>query len=135
MKLEHTRLESRLKELGAQWAHAELRGDTTVLESILADDFVAVGPRGFVLDKEQYLEPRRSGDLRIEAFAWSDVTVREYGAAAIAVGIQTQQAAYRGQDASGRFRVTHVAVRKAGRWQVVGLHISGPIPNVPPGQG
>ena len=40
------------------------------------------------------------------------------------MGIQAQQATYKGHDASGRFRGTLVAVRKDGRWLIAGLHLS-----------
>jgi hypothetical protein len=60
------------------------------------------------------------------------VSVRQYGDAAIATGIQTQQTAYRGNDASGRFRVSHVYVRKGDRWLFASIQLSGPIPDMPP---
>jgi hypothetical protein len=70
---------------------------------------------GFVLNKDQYLAGRRSGDLKQEAFAWHDVHVRVYGDAAIAVGSQIQKTMYQGHDASGQFRVTQVFTRKGDR--------------------
>jgi ketosteroid isomerase-like protein len=119
-------------DLGQRWAAAELRGDAEGLGALLADDFVLVGPLGFVLDKEQYLQSRRSGDLKHEALAWDDVRVRMYGETAVAIGSQTQKSTYQGHDASGRFRVTQIAARLGGRWAIVGLHYS-PIAQPPGG--
>lgn len=53
----------RLQKLGGDWAAADMRGDTSFLESVLADDFIAVGPRGFMLTKEQWLSHHASGSL------------------------------------------------------------------------
>jgi ketosteroid isomerase-like protein len=118
-------------ELGQQWAAAEASGDADQLDRLLGDDFILVGPLGFVLDKQQYLGSRRSGDLKHASLTWEDVTVRVYGEAALAVGSQTQRSTYQGRDASGRFRVTQIAVRRPGGWQMVGLHYSPIAP--PPG--
>jgi hypothetical protein len=52
-------------DLGRQWADAESRGDAEALEALLADDFLLVGPLGFVLDKQEYLGSRRSADLNM----------------------------------------------------------------------
>jgi ketosteroid isomerase-like protein len=123
--------EQQVLDLGRRWAAAELRGDAETLGPLLADDFVCVGPLGFVIDKEQYLGARRSGDLKHESLVWEDVRVRVYGEAAVAVGSQTQRSTHQGRDASGRFRVTQVAVREGSRWAIVGLHYS-PIAQ-PPG--
>jgi ketosteroid isomerase-like protein len=111
-------------ELGRHWANAERAGDADALEQLLADDFLLVGPLGFMLDKSQYLGSRRSGDLRHESLVWEDVRVRAYGDAAVAVGSQTQRTTYLGRDASGRFRVTQVAIRKGDHWILAGLHYS-----------
>src|SRR5436190_249381 len=99
-------------ELGQRWAAAERAGDADALEPLLADDFRLVGPLGFMLDKTQYLGSCRSGDLRHEFLEWAEVSVRVYGEAAIAVGVQTQRSTYQGRDASGRLRVTQIAVRR-----------------------
>jgi hypothetical protein len=111
-------------ELGRQWASAERLGEAAALEPLLAPDFLLVGPLGFMLDKTQYLGSRRSADLRHESLVWEDVGVRVYDNAAVAVGSLTQRSTYQGRDASGRFRVTQVAVRYGDRWSIVGLHYS-----------
>jgi ketosteroid isomerase-like protein len=116
--------QDRVLELGRQWAEAELRGDADALSSLLDADFVCVGPLGFLLDKDQYLGPRRSGDLKHVAFDWQDVRVRVYGDAAVAVGSQLQKTTYQGRDASGQFRVTQVLVRTGDRWLIASLHLS-----------
>jgi ketosteroid isomerase-like protein len=128
--------QDQILELGRRWANAELRGDAEALSSLLDADFVCVGPLGFVIDKEQYLAGRRSGDLHQAAFAWQDVRVRVYGDAAVAVGSQIQKTTYQGRDASGQFRGTQVLVRKGDGWVIASLHLS-PIsqPPAPPGGG
>src|ERR671933_435170 len=108
MSTQNTAVEQQVLELGRHWAAAELRGDPQALSPLLADDFLLVGPLGFMLDKEQYLGSRRSGDLKHASLVWEDVRVRVYGEAAVAVGSQTQRRPYQRGDASGRFRVTQI---------------------------
>jgi ketosteroid isomerase-like protein len=111
-------------ELGRQWADAELRGDADALSALFDADFVCVGPLGFILDKEQYLGARRSGELKQEAFDWRDVRVRVYADAAVAVGTQVQKTTFQGREVSGEFRVTQVLVRQGDRWLIASLHLS-----------
>ena len=119
-------------QLGQDWADAERRMDAAALDRMLAGDFVGIGPLGFVLNREQWLDRYRSGTLRNSAFEWQVDTVREYDATAIAVGIQTQETSYQGHDSSGRYRVTQVYVQQGGRWLIASIHLSGPMPPAPP---
>ena len=116
--------QDQILELGRRWARAELQKDTDILASLLDPDFNCVGPVGFVINKEQYLGARRSGDLKHEAFAWEDVHVRVYGDAAIAVGSQYQTSTFQGRDASARLRATQVLIRKGESWLIASLHLS-----------
>jgi len=119
-------------ELGQRWAAAEQAADADALDALATDDFTLVGPLGFVLDKQQWLDRYHNGDLVTSSLVWNDVHVRDYGTAAIAVGVHTQQAAYRGQPSDGRFRATHVAVQAGDRWLLAGIHLSPIAP--PPGR-
>lgn len=111
-------------KLGRQFADAQQRGDVAALDEVLTDDFKLVGPLGFVLSREDWLEQHRSGALGVQSLEWDDVDVRSYDETAIAIGRQNQRAAYRGQPADGSFRVTQIAVRADDRWALAGLHFS-----------
>jgi uncharacterized protein (TIGR02246 family) len=111
-------------ELVGEWADAELRGDAQALDTLLADDFVGVGPRGFVLTRDQWLARYRSGDLHNTSFQLRDPQVREYGEAAVVVGTQEQQTTHQGRDTSAELRATLVAVCPNDRWVLAGVHLS-----------
>lgn len=120
-----------LHGFGARWAGAELRRDTAALDVLLTDDFHAVGPRGFPLDKSEWLERYDSGALVHDSFDWEVVDVRRYGDGAVALGVQSQQSVYDGRDADGRFRVTqYLTSDPDGNWRLAALHLS-PIANPP----
>jgi ketosteroid isomerase-like protein len=116
--------EEQVRELGCRWVEAERHGDAVTLAELATDDFTLVGPAGFVLKKEQWLDRYRSGALTTRSLSWDDVEVRDYGSVAVAVGRQTQEAAYQGHPADGQFRGTHIVVQRDGRWLLAGIHLS-----------
>jgi ketosteroid isomerase-like protein len=113
-----------IPELEERWTAAELQGDSAALDEVLADDFRAVGPLGFVLDKNQWLDRFRSGALRYDDVDWADVDVRTFGDTAIAIGRWTQRGEHQGNSVDGRFRVTQVLVCRDGDWSLESLHLS-----------
>lgn len=125
--------EEQVREVGRRWAEAEQRADLTTLDELATDDLTLVGPAGFVLDKHQWLDRYRSGALVTHELAWTDVAVRDYGDSAVAVGVHRQRASYAGHPVDGRFRATHVLVRRDGRWRLAPIHLS-PIVSPPTGK-
>jgi ketosteroid isomerase-like protein len=111
-------------ELLARWIDAEARGDVVALDALLHVDFRGDGPRGYVLAKPEWLDRYRRGDLVHRAFAWEDTQVRAHADTVFARGIQSQEARYQGEDCSGRFRATLMAVRQDRRWAIVNLQLS-----------
>ena len=123
MNREHA--EQEVVRLADAWANAELRGDTTLLERILADDYIGIGPLGFMLTKQEWLARHEAGDLKYESFSLDEVKVRVYNNdAAILTGRQAQQGAYRGNSIQGQFRITLVFVQQQGQWQLASLQLS-----------
>jgi len=116
--------EQQVRELGQRWAAAEQRGDVAELASMADADLTLVGPAGYVLDRAQWLARYRPGALVTMQLSWDDVSVRDYGETAIAVGVHTQRASYQGNPVDGRFRATHVLVRRDGRWLLAAMHLS-----------
>jgi len=115
-------IEQEVARLADAWATAELQGDTAFLERTLADDFVGVGPLGFLLTKQEWLARLQSGDLKYTAHTLDEVNVRAYNEAAILIGRLTQEAAYRGNPINVLLRTTLVFVHQDGQWHLAGLH-------------
>ena len=115
-----------------EWSSAEEQGDHRSLDVLLGQDFVGVGPRGFVRSRAEWLERYSTGTVRNASFEVSDLRIRSYGETAVVVAAQTQQSVNGDADASGAFRFTLVIVRQDGRLQLAGLHLS---PNAAPASG
>ncbi len=123
MNQEHA--EQEVLRLADAWANAEMRGDTTFLERILADDYTGIGPLGFMLTKQEWLARHQAGDLKYESFSLDEVKVRVYNNdAAVLTGRQVQNGAYRGNSIQAQFRTTLVFVRQQGQWQLASLQLS-----------
>jgi hypothetical protein len=99
------------------------------LEGALTDDFVGVGPLGFLLNKQQWLG-RFAGGLSYESLAFDELETRFYGHAAVATCRQKQAGEFQGNDVGGQFRATLVLVEGDGRWLLAGWHAS-PIAGAP----
>jgi len=113
-----------IEELGKRWVEAELAGDTNAMDSLAHQDFLLVGPLGFILDKAQWLERYSSGAFVTSALDWRDTHVRVFGDCAVVIGVHDQEAAYRGQPNNGQFRATHILIRDGGVWRLIGMHLS-----------
>jgi ketosteroid isomerase-like protein len=113
-----------LKRLVEDWASAEMRGDAASLGSTIADDFIGIGPRGFMLTKDQWLKRHESGKLRYRCFRWDEVQVRLYGDAAAVTGRQSAEGEYEDYDLKDKFRATLIFVKQQGRRLLVGLHLN-----------
>ena len=122
--MDQERSKQEMARLADVWIAAELQGDIAFLERTLADDFVAVGPLGFMLTKREWIGRHQSGNMTYDALSMDEVTVRMYGDAAVLIGRQVQDAAFRGNRIKAQLRTTVVLVRQGGDWHLVGVHMS-----------
>ena len=112
-------------DLVQRWAAAKEKNDAGALDGLLAGEFAGAGPFGFILTRDQWLA-RFTNGLVNRSFTVTDLQVRDYGTAAVGIGVLVQETSWQGNDNSGRFRVTLVAIRADDRWLLAHVHI-GPL--------
>lgn len=96
------------KDVLARFASAQQALDLHALDALLADDFMLVGPLGFMLDKSQLLDQLRGGSLHFTSLTIEPVVSRSYGGATVVIGVQEQAGSYGDRPVDGHFRVTLV---------------------------
>ena len=102
----------------AAWVAAEISGDPSVAQRILADDYIGVFPDGTIHNKADavgYFTPaNRSPTARLDY-----VHVRFFGNTAVAQGQETDTRPDNSSIPSGSLIFTDVFVLRHGKWQVV----------------
>lgn len=118
------RIVSELTQFDHEWSAAEVRGDRPALDSMLTDQFVGIGPRGFALTKAEWLDRHASGDLNYRSIEVTEIDVYDYGDAALVTSVQSQDGSYQSHDIRGAFRTSQMMVRDDGRWRLASIQYS-----------
>lgn len=113
-----TEAELYIKESERQWAESVANGDSTVIERILADDYVGVDPDGSFYDKAKMVSGTREAPKYFISNHLNDVKVRFYGDAAVAQGSESW-VRRTGSPLRGRFIWTDTWIKRNGKWQIV----------------
>lgn len=111
-----------IRELQNKFDSAELHADTAALKTLLADDFLSIGPKGFILDKTQWIN--RHNEFKYHKMEISDMDIRLYNNAAIVRNIQKNKATYKEHDVELAVRVTQVWVNQQEQWQLASIQFS-----------
>ena len=99
-----------------QWAESVASGDASVVERILANDFIGVDPRGQLYDKAKMISDTRDGAKFFASNHLNEVKIRFYGDTAVAQGSESWE---RRTGERGRFVWTDTWLRRDGRWEIV----------------
>jgi hypothetical protein len=113
---EQTEAERYIVESERQWAESVATGDPSVVERILADDFVGVDPKGKLYDKAKMIGDTRNAPQYFVSNRLNQVKVRFYGDTAIAQGDESWE---RRSGERGRFVWTDTWIRRNRHWQIV----------------
>lgn len=121
--------ESYLRNIGRLEMEAAVKGDISILESILAEDYTETDPNGDVFpDRHAVLENYKQCYAMkcVESAMVRAVSVRLYGNAAV---VNTSiEMKFRGKDASERFKSMDVWVNRGGKWKRVAQQNTRVIP-------
>jgi|SRR5580700_711402 hypothetical protein len=122
-----------ISELIDSLESAELRGDVSYLDEHLSEDFIGVGPRGFLLTKQEWVGRHRSGDLKYTSLYTDEIVVHLVkDEVVVATGKEMSSARYQGNDMPpDQFRFMMVFVKEDGDWRLGGKQLS-PIMVPPP---
>jgi len=114
-----------IDQLENQWRDAVLQGDTAIMNSLLADDYMAITAYGTLQTREEALASLRSGRWHITSLNLLDRKVRFYGRTALVTSIAEVEGTSQEGNLSGSYRYTRVYVRDAqGAWKIVSFEAS-----------
>ena len=105
-----------IRDSERQWAESVASGDASVVERILANDFIGVDTRGQLYDKAKMISDTRDGPKFFASNHLNQVKIRFYGDTAVAQGSESWE---RHTGERGRFVWTDTWLRRNGRWEIV----------------
>jgi len=112
----HASDQAHIRQAESDWAESVVTNDVSVLERILADDFVAVDIDGSHYSKADALKDARDHASKFASNHLNEVEIRFYGDAAVAQGSESWK---KKDGAAGKFIWTDTWVRRNGKWQIV----------------
>jgi ketosteroid isomerase-like protein len=101
------------------WVQAHLDLDLEALDRIMADEYLAVGASGELIDKQETLASYGSGQRHWEVAEGHDYLVRVYSETGVVIGRWRGVGMNRGTPFDYSARFISVYVRRDGRWQMV----------------
>jgi ketosteroid isomerase-like protein len=123
-----------IDDLLTSWATAERKGEVSTLDRLLTDDFAGIGPLGFVLRKQAWLE-RFGGGLIYDHFELEEIQARDYGGAAVVTTRQIASGMLDGDPLPFEtLRATLTLIHNHDCWQLAAIHMSfvAGTPGAPP---
>jgi ketosteroid isomerase-like protein len=114
-----------IENLEDVWRNAMLKANVPAMDSLLAEDYMAITPSGILQSKDQALASLRGGTLRFKTIELSDRKIRLYGTTALVTSRAEVAGAGPEGDISGSYRYTRVYVKDShGVWRIVSFEAS-----------
>jgi ketosteroid isomerase-like protein len=111
-------VEEEIKRLDDQRRQATLKGDVNFFQKYLADNYVAIDPRGREVTRDEAIQNLKTGKTKYESIDVRDRKVRAFGNTAVVNADSVVKGTSNGQPVSGEYRATIVWVKQGGKWKV-----------------
>lgn len=114
-----------IEQLETAWRNALLQRNSTAMDALLADDYIAITPTGTMQSKEQTLTNLRAGTMHFSSIELADRKIRVYGTTALVTSRAEVSGTGPDGDLLGSYRYTRVYVKDAhGAWRIVSFEAS-----------
>jgi len=118
---------TKILDLEKKWTDAYRFGDTSMLNSLLTEDFIITVEDGATYSKAGYLTHAIDPNTKVEIAEISDVRVRPHGSTIVVTGAYHEKGKTKGKPYEFHDRFTDVWMEtSAGKWQLVASHFSVP---------
>ena len=117
-KIDYEKARQYITESEKQWAEAVASGDSSVVQKILADDFIGVDTKGFQYNKDHEVHNTPAGPKYFKSNHLNNIKIRFYGNMAVAQGDEIW-VRYSGEMLTGRFVWTDTWLFRNDKWQIV----------------
>jgi hypothetical protein len=94
-----------IRRLQDEVNHALLAGDWRKLQELVSPDARIIGPRGFEIDRDVWIDVHQSNDYVQGRLDASETSVQAYDNAGIRVDVMDSECTYKGEKITGHFRV------------------------------
>jgi hypothetical protein len=111
--------EEQITALQAQIIEATLKGDISVFENYLSDDYIAIRGDGKLTTRAEELENLKSGVTKYESIEVREPEVRVYGDTAVYNSLSSIKAMINGKPYTGDVRNSRVWVKQNGNWKLI----------------
>jgi ketosteroid isomerase-like protein len=106
------------------WLQAKATGDTKMIASYLADEFIGVGPAGRGEDKDAFLARIADPRITVQDVKTRGQTTRFYAKTAVVTGVYEIKGTSGGKDISGQYRYVDVWNKAGDRWHIIASTLS-----------
>ena len=108
-----------------QWRNAQIAGDVTTMDKLLAEDYFGISVAGQLNDKMQQLERVKNRTLVISRLDVSDVKIKLVGRVAIVTSLAEIEGMNQGEELKGKYRYTRVYKRYPdGSWKITNFEVT-----------
>jgi len=111
-------VEQQIKSLDEQARQAALKGDSAFLEKYLAPDYVGINETGKQVTRDQAIQSRNLGAMKLDTIDIRDTKIRLYGNTAVVTHDAFLRGMRNGQPFSGEHRATFVWVKQGRDWKL-----------------